>query len=132
MKEASGNMEQIMEIIRLKKSGFGLLYGDDAITMPLIAAGADGVISVVANAFPEKFSKMVHSSLRGDLDTARKEHYDLLPVTKMFFEEGNPGGVKVALNTRGIMDETMRLPLFPVSEKLRNRITSETKTLLGI
>ncbi|MFY7943848.1 MAG: dihydrodipicolinate synthase family protein, partial [Crocinitomicaceae bacterium] len=98
----------------------------------LIAAGADGVISVVANAFPEKFSKMVHSSLRGDLDTARKEHYDLLPVTKMFFEEGNPGGVKVALNTRGIMDETMRLPLFPVSEKLRNRITSETKTLLGI
>jgi 4-hydroxy-tetrahydrodipicolinate synthase len=132
MKEASGNMEQIMEIIRLKKSGFGLLSGDDAITMPLIAAGADGVISVVANAFPEKFSKMVHSSLRGDLDTARKEHYDLLPVTKMFFEEGNPGGVKVALNTRGIMDETMRLPLFPVSEKLRNRITSETKTLLGI
>ncbi len=132
MKEASGNMEQIMEVIRLKKSGFGLLSGDDAITMPLIAAGADGVISVVANAFPEKFSKMVHSSLRGDLDTARKEHYDLLPVTKMFFEEGNPGGVKVALNTRGIMDETMRLPLFPVSEKLRNRITSETKTLLGI
>ncbi len=132
MKEASGNMEQIMEIIRLKKSGFGLLSGDDAITMPLIAAGADGVISVVANAFPEKFSKMVHSSLRGDLDTARKEHYDLLPVTKMFFEEGNPGGVKVALNTRGIMDETMRLPLFPVSENLRNRITSETKTLLGI
>jgi 4-hydroxy-tetrahydrodipicolinate synthase len=132
MKEASGNMEQIMEIIRLKKSGFGLLSGDDAITMPLIAAGAAGVISVVANAFPEKFSKMVHSSLRGDLDTARKEHYDLLPVTKMFFEEGNPGGVKVALNTRGIMDETMRLPLFPVSENLRNRITSETKTLLGI
>jgi 4-hydroxy-tetrahydrodipicolinate synthase len=131
MKEASGSMEQIMEIIRLKPEGFGLLSGDDAITMPLIAVGADGVISVVANAFPEKFSKMVHASLDGDLSTARKEHYDLLPVTKMFFEEGNPGGVKVAMKVRGIMDETMRLPLYPVSEDLRSRITAETNKLLS-
>jgi 4-hydroxy-tetrahydrodipicolinate synthase len=97
--------------------------------MPLIAAGADGVISVVANAFPEKFSKMVHASQAGDLVVARKEHYDLLPVTKMFFEEGNPGGVKVAMKVRGIMDENMRLPLMPVSEGLRTRITNETKSL---
>lgn len=131
MKEASGSMEQIMEIIRLKPEGFGLLSGDDAITMPLIAAGANGVISVVANAFPEKFSKMVHASLEGDLVTARKEHYDLLSVTKMFFEEGNPGGVKVAMKVRGIMEEYMRLPLFPVSDGLRNRITAETKKLIG-
>jgi 4-hydroxy-tetrahydrodipicolinate synthase len=131
MKEASGSMEQIMEIIRLRKPDFGVLSGDDAITMPLIAAGADGVISVVANAFPEKFSKMVHASMEGDLDTARKEHYDLLPITKMFFEEGNPGGVKVALAVRGIMEENMRLPLFPVSDGLRARITTETKNLLG-
>ena len=131
MKEASGSMEQIMEIIRLRKPDFGVLSGDDAITMPLIAAGADGVISVVANAFPEKFSKMVHASMEGDLDTARKEHYDLLPITKMFFEEGNPGGVKVALAVRGIMEENMRLPLFPVSDGLRARITSETNNLLG-
>lgn len=131
MKEASGSMEQIMEIIRLRKPDFGVLSGDDAITMPLIAAGADGVISVVANAFPEKFSKMVHASMEGDLDTARKEHYDLLPITKMFFEEGNPGGVKVALNVRGIMEENMRMPLYPVSEGLRARITAETKILLG-
>jgi 4-hydroxy-tetrahydrodipicolinate synthase len=131
MKEASGSMEQIMEIIRLKPEGFGLLSGDDAITMPLIAAGADGVISVVANAFPEKFSKMVHASLAGDLATARKEHYDLLPVTKMFFEEGNPGGVKVAMKVRGIMDETMRLPLYPVSDGLRSRIIAETTKLLS-
>jgi 4-hydroxy-tetrahydrodipicolinate synthase len=130
MKEASGSMEQIMEIIRLRKPDFGVLSGDDAITMPLIAAGADGVISVVANAFPEKFSKMVHASIEGDLDTARKEHYDLLPITKMFFEEGNPGGVKVALAVRGIMEENMRLPLYPVSDGLRARITSETKNLL--
>jgi 4-hydroxy-tetrahydrodipicolinate synthase len=131
MKEASGSMEQIMEIIRLKPEGFGLLSGDDAITMPLIAAGADGVISVVANAFPEKFSKMVHASLAGDLATARKEHYDLLPVTKMFFEEGNPGGVKVAMKMRGIMDETMRLPLYPVSDGLRSRIIAESTKLLS-
>jgi 4-hydroxy-tetrahydrodipicolinate synthase len=131
MKEASGSMEQIMEIIRLRKPDFGVLSGDDAITMPLIAAGADGVISVVANAFPEKFSRMVHASMEGDLDTARKEHYDLLPITKMFFEEGNPGGVKVALAVRGIMEENMRLPLFPVSDGLRARITSETNNLLG-
>lgn len=131
MKEASGSMEQIMEIIRLRKPDFGVLSGDDAITMPLIAAGADGVISVVANAFPEKFSKMVHSSMEGDLDKARKEHYDLLPITKMFFEEGNPGGVKVALAVRGIMEENMRMPLYPVSDGLRARITAETKELLG-
>lgn len=131
MKEASGSMEQIMEIIRLRKPDFGVLSGDDAITMPLIAAGADGVISVVANAFPEKFSKMVHSSMEGDLDTARKEHYDLLPITKMFFEEGNPGGVKVALAVRGIMEENMRMPLYPVSDGLRARIMTETNNLLG-
>jgi 4-hydroxy-tetrahydrodipicolinate synthase len=129
MKEASGNMEQIMELIRLRPEGFGILSGDDAITMPLIAAGADGVISVVANALPEKFSKMVHASQAEELATARKEHYDLLPITKMFFEEGNPGGVKVALSVRGIMDETMRLPLMPVSDGLRARITAETKKL---
>ncbi len=131
MKEASGNMDQIMEIIRMRPQGFGVLSGDDALTMPLIAAGADGVISVVANAFPEKFSRMVHASLQGDLEQARKEHYDLLLITRLFFEEGNPGGVKVALKIRGVMEEHMRLPLFPVSAGLRSRIESETKFLLG-
>jgi 4-hydroxy-tetrahydrodipicolinate synthase len=129
MKEASGNMEQIMEIIRLRPEGFGVLSGDDALTMPLIAAGADGVISVVANAFPELFSKMVHASMEGDLTAARKAHYELIPVTKMFFEEGNPGGVKVALRQLGLMDETMRMPLYPVSDGLRKRIEAETNRL---
>lgn len=130
MKEASGNMEQIMEIIRLRKPDFGVLSGDDALTMPLIAAGADGVISVVANAFPEKFSRMVHASLEGDYDTARKEHYDLLPITKMFFEEGNPGGVKIALRVRGICSDVLRLPLVSVSEGLMERIVLETKRIV--
>ena len=131
VKEASGNMEQIMEIIRLRRPNFGVLSGDDNLTMPLIAAGADGVISVVANAFPERFSTMVHASMSGDLDTARNAHYDLFNVTKMFFEEGNPGGVKVALNVRGLMLEKMRLPLYPVSDGLRQRITTETHAILA-
>jgi 4-hydroxy-tetrahydrodipicolinate synthase len=129
MKEASGNMEQIMEIIRLKESNFGVLSGDDALTMPLIAAGADGVISVVANAFPKLFSKMVNSALDGNLELSRKYHYALLPITKMFFEEGNPGGVKVALQTLNVMTTKMRLPLHEVSDKLNDRIQMETKRL---
>jgi 4-hydroxy-tetrahydrodipicolinate synthase len=131
IKEASGNMDQIMEIIRLRKPNFGVISGDDAITMPLIAAGADGVISVVANALPEKFSRMVHAAMNGDLDSARKEHYDLLAITRMFFEEGNPGGVKVALAHRKIMNEFMRLPLIPVSDALRKKIQKETELLLN-
>ena len=131
VKEASGNMEQIMEIIRTRKPDFGVLSGDDALTMPLIAAGANGVISVVANAFPERFSTMVHSAMEGDYTTSRKEHYALLPVTKMFFEEGNPGGVKVALKERNISSDVLRLPLYTVSEGLKTRIIAETKRLLG-
>jgi 4-hydroxy-tetrahydrodipicolinate synthase len=100
--------------------------------MPLIAAGADGVISVVANAFPELFSTMVNASIKGDLLRARAAHYELFSITKMFFEEGNPGGVKVALAARGIMEEYMRLPLMPVSDDLRNRINSETKRLIAL
>lgn len=130
VKEASGNMEQIMDIIRQRKPDFGVLSGDDNLTMPLIAAGADGVISVVANAFPERFSQMVHASMSADLELAKAAHYDLFNVTKMFFEEGNPGGVKVALAARGLMQETMRLPLFPVSENLRQRIQQETARLI--
>ena len=132
VKEASGNMEQIMDIIRQRKASFGVLSGDDNLTMPLIAAGADGVISVVANAFPELFSTMVNASIKGDLLSARVAHYELFSITKMFFEEGNPGGVKVALAARGIMDEHMRLPLMPVSDNLRNRIISETKRLIAL
>jgi 4-hydroxy-tetrahydrodipicolinate synthase len=130
VKEASGNFDQIMEIIRCRPDGFGVLSGDDAITMPLIAAGADGVISVVANAFPEKFSAMVGASLRGDLVFARELHYELLPITRMFFEEGNPGGVKVALEYRKLMSQVMRRPLISASNGLANRIVNESKIIL--
>lgn len=132
VKEASGSMEQIMEIIRLCPDGFEVLSGDDAITLPLIASGAVGVISVVNNAFPELFNQMVHEALEGNYAAARKKHLDLLPVTKMLFEEGNPGGVKVALETRGILSGYLRLPLVPVSDSLKQRIVTETNRLVHV
>ncbi len=131
MKEASGNLEQIMEIIRNKPSDFDVLSGDDALTLPMIAAGAVGVISVVGQAFPKEFTAIVNASLANDYETARKFHYELLHITKLFFAEGNPGGVKVALEHRGILNNVMRLPLVPVSSKLQNEIITETKRILG-
>lgn len=131
VKEASGDMGQIMHIVKNRPDGFGVLSGDDAITMPLIAAGIDGVISVVANAFPKRFNEMVHKGLSGDIQGSRSAHYDLLDVTNMLFEEGNPGGVKVALETMGIMSSQMRLPLYPVSSNLNERIQNETKRIIG-
>ena len=130
MKEASGNFDQMMEIIRCKPSDFNLLSGDDAVTLPLIAAGASGVISVVSNALPEKFTKMVKAALENDFSTARKLHYELLLITRYFFEEGNPGGVKVGLSARNIMTDKMRLPLFPVSKGLEKRIMDEIMNIL--
>lgn len=130
VKEASGNLDQIMEIMRLKPAGFGVLSGDDALTFPMITLGGEGVISVVGQAFPENFSKMVNESMKGNYEVARQIHYDLIPVTKMFFEEGNPGGVKVALEERKLMSQVMRKPLIQVSKGLASQIIEETKRLL--
>ncbi|MFM7566189.1 MAG: 4-hydroxy-tetrahydrodipicolinate synthase [Flavobacteriales bacterium] len=132
IKEASGNMEQIMQIIKDCPEDFGVISGDDNLTMPLIAAGAVGVISVVANAFPSLFSTMVKASLKGDLTKARRAHYELFDITKMFFEQGNPGGVKAALAHLEIMEEYMRMPLFPVSMELRKRIEKETDRIIDL
>jgi 4-hydroxy-tetrahydrodipicolinate synthase len=131
IKEASGNIEQIMDLLRLKPEGFGIISGDDPITFPLLTMGADGVISVVANALPEKFSQMVHAGIKGDYDKAKTIHFDLIPITKYFFEEGNPAGVKVALKARNICSTHLRLPLVEVSENLYNRIESETKRIIN-
>jgi len=129
VKEASGDMDQIMEIIRLKNDDFGVLSGDDALTMSIILCGGEGVISVVANSFPKLFSKMVSSSMSHKVDQAKEIHYDLLHITRLFFQEGNPGGVKAALNTMNIMEPTMRLPLVPISEELYLSIKNETLRL---
>ena len=131
MKEASGDFSQIMEIVQNKPEGFDVLSGDDAITMPMMAVGVTGVISVVANAYPKRFAEMVHAAANDDMDMARAAHYDLLPVTHMLFEEGNPGGVKVALEKQGIMKPLMRMPLYPISQDLRTRIENETERIIG-
>ena len=131
MKEASGSFEQIMDIVQNKPEGFDVLSGDDAITMPLITVGVSGVISVVANAFPKTFASMVHNAMDGKTEQAKKDHYTLHQVTKMLFEEGNPGGVKIALAEQGIMKPFMRRPLYPVSDGLKIRIEQETKKILS-
>lgn len=132
VKEASGDMEQIMELVHCRPEGFGILSGDDAIVVPLISVGVDGVISVVANAFPKKFSKMISCAREGDFATARNLHYDLFDSTKQFFSEGNPGGVKVSLAEQGLMKTIMRQPLHPVSEELEQQIRVETQRVLSV
>lgn len=129
MKEASGNLVQIMDVVKNKPFGFSVLSGDDAIVVPLMSVGVEGVISVSANAFPQLFSTMVHEAANGNFLSAADAHYHLHNITQMLFEEGNPGGVKVALAKLGIMGETMRQPLYPVSDDLRIRIENETEIL---
>ena len=130
-KEASGDLGQIMQIVKNKSKDFGVLSGDDAITTPLISVGVEGVISVVANAFPMVFSKMVHSALNGNFTEANEHHYNLLNVTNLFFAEGNPGGVKIALETLNIMKPNMRPPLYPVSDGLKAKIQEETRRIIN-
>jgi 4-hydroxy-tetrahydrodipicolinate synthase len=130
VKEASGNMGQIMEVIRCKPEGFLVLSGDDALTLPILACGGDGVISVVSNGLPEKFCQMVHAALKGEWEKAKRLHYALLPITEMFFAEGNPGGIKETLKFRNIMDNVMRLPLVNVSTQLQVKIRKETEKLI--
>ena len=130
MKEASGNMEQIMEIIQHKPDGFDVLSGDDALTVPMISVGAVGVISVVSNALPEKFCAMVEHALKGDFQSAAELHYALFQITKLFFAEGNPGGVKEALAYRGICENHMRLPLVNVSVGLKDSIVAAMNKLV--
>ena len=130
VKEASGNMEQIMSIIQHAPEGFDVLSGDDALTVPLISVGAKGVISVVANALPERFSKMINAALKDDWFTAREQHYALLEITKLFFAQGNPAGVKSALKERGIMDAYLRLPLVNVTPELDSDIAHAMRELI--
>lgn len=122
IKEACGDLEQIMYLINQAPSGFEVISGDDALTLPIIAAGGTGVISVVGNAFPKEFSQMIQAALKGDLVEARKKHYQLFDLIPMLFAEGNPAGVKEILKTIGVCDANVRLPLTPISEGLNQKI----------
>jgi 4-hydroxy-tetrahydrodipicolinate synthase len=125
VKEASGNLEQVMAIIKDRPSDFLVLSGDDALTFPITAAGGDGVISVVANAYPHSFSQMVKYTREGNLKEAHKIHYELLHFSQMIFEDGNPSGIKAALQIMDITQSAVRLPLTTVSRSLYGKIEKE-------
>ena len=122
VKEASGNLEQIMEIIKNKPSDFLVISGDDALTLPHIACGGDGVISVVANAFPKRFSSMVDYALKGDLEKAKPLHYELFPIIQQLFADGNPGGIKYVLKLISIGEDHMRLPLVNINDEVAKKL----------
>jgi 4-hydroxy-tetrahydrodipicolinate synthase len=128
-KEASGNMEQIMQIIKDKPVGFEVISGDDGITLPLIACGAIGVISVLANAYPRQLSTMVKFCLEDDFAGARPIHEKLMPIIHSLFAEGNPSGIKAYLSEMGIVDEYFRLPVVGVGDQLKNEIKSLMQVL---
>ena len=122
IKEATDDMNQCMQIIRDRPKDFLVVSGDDALILPQIACGFDGVISVAANAFPKDFSTMVNLCLKGDFESAREIHYKLLEGYDLLFEENNPAGVKAFLYEQGIIENILRLPVTPVSEGLQAKI----------
>jgi 4-hydroxy-tetrahydrodipicolinate synthase len=122
MKEASGNLEQDMAIVQGAPEGFEVFSGDDNLTLPLIASGATGVISVSGQAYPGLFSQMVRDARSGHLDRARTAHYALFRFTQLLFAEGNPGGIKAALAQLEVMENQLRLPLVPVSGSLQGEL----------
>lgn len=122
VKEASGNFAQIDEIIKNKPNHFMVISGDDGVTFPLITLGAVGVISVIGNAFPREFSRMVRLAMRGDLAGAREIHYRFTELMELLFVDGNPAGVKSMLSMMGFIENELRLPLVPTTLKTTERM----------
>nr|WP_320119317.1 4-hydroxy-tetrahydrodipicolinate synthase [uncultured Marinifilum sp.] len=122
IKEASGDMQQIMQIIKNKPADFMLISGDDALTFPMIQLGASGVISVIGNAFPKEFSEMVRNALSGFNKKALASHYLLYDIIQNIFTEGNPAGIKAILHQKSLIKNELRLPLTPVSESHYTKI----------
>ncbi|NML64207.1 4-hydroxy-tetrahydrodipicolinate synthase [Hymenobacter sp. RP-2-7] len=122
IKEASGNVEQGLQILAQKPADFLFLSGDDMLTVPLIACGAAGIISVLGNAFPRRFSDMTRAALAGDYARAQRELWYFVGLNPLMYEEGNPVGVKAALGLQGICEPAVRLPLVPASAGLTERI----------
>ncbi len=121
-KEASGNIEQIMKIIKNKPKDFMVISGDDNLTLGVIAYGGVGVISVVANAFPRDFSDLVRAALKHDMEKAQKLHYKLVDITDALFADGNPGGIKHALNKLKITETYVRLPLCEPNNSVKEKL----------
>lgn len=129
VKEASGNLQQIMEILRDKPADFDMLSGDDGITQPLMALGATGVISVAANAYTSQFSRMMKAQKEGKTDEALRLHYAMLKMNQLIFADGNPAGIKCLMSHIGLCENVLRLPLVTANEKVENDIIEEWKQL---
>lgn len=129
IKEASGDMSQIMRIIKNRPAGFNVISGDDALTLPMIAAGADGVISVIANAYPQQFREMVKLAMEGNFSEARKLHYRLFNLMETLFNDGSPSGIKAALEIKGLAPNNLRLPLVKVNKSILLQLQSQIENL---
>lgn len=129
VKEASGNLQQIMEILRDKPKDFKVLSGDDGITQPLMALGAEGVISVAANAYIQPFTRMMKAMKEGRHEEALELHYAMMRMNQLIFADGNPAGIKCLMSLMGLCKNILRLPLVPVNEKVATDINEEWKLL---
>ena len=132
IKEASGNFQQAQTLIKICPSNFLILSGDDEMSLPMILAGAKGVISVIGNALPEQYSKVIHSGLLRKIDEAYFFHYNLLDLIRMIYLEGNPAGIKVLMEALDLCENNLRLPLVVASKDLSLRLNEELKNFLLI
>ena len=129
IKEASGNLEQVDEIIKNKPNDFDVISGDDSLTFPMVSCGAVGVISVIGNALPKEFSKMIRLQMRGEYDPARKIHHRFTDLFSLLFVDGNPAGVKAMLHEMGFIENKLRLPLVPMRISNMQRMSEILKEL---
>ncbi|MCI6103307.1 MAG: 4-hydroxy-tetrahydrodipicolinate synthase [Prevotella sp.] len=129
VKEASGSLEQVDEIIKNKPDNFNVISGDDALTFSMVASGAVGVISVIGNALPAQFSKMIRLEFNGEYDAARKIHHCFTELYKLLFVDGNPAGVKALLNDMGMIENVLRLPLVPTTITTKQKMADILKEL---
>ena len=129
IKEASGNLEQVDEIIKNKPRDFDVISGDDSLTFPMVSCGAVGVISVIGNALPKEFSKMIRLQMRGEYDPARKIHHRFTDLFSLLFVDGNPAGVKAMLHEMGFIENVLRLPLVPTRISTKQRMSELLREL---
>jgi 4-hydroxy-tetrahydrodipicolinate synthase len=131
VKEASGNMVQVMDIINRKPKDFMVISGDDALAFPIACIGGSGVISVVANAFPKEFSEMMNLALDKKIMQARTIHYQLLDIINLLFADGSPSGIKAVLSMKKLANNHLRLPLVPVNKTVYDKLAEQLKKIQG-
>lgn len=129
IKEASGSLEQVDEIIKNKPKDFAVISGDDALTFPMISCGAEGVISVIGNALPKEFSRMIRLEFKGEYEGARKIHHRFTELFSLLFVDGNPAGVKAMLHEMGFIENVLRLPLVPTRISTLHKMSEILKEL---